>query len=154
MNMKQTNLFYVDATELVDGIDYEVITETGYIDHKVERLYGVDNHSIDYDLIKILGLGVVKNNHLQDYYIFNAASDNIMNEMIRIDVYYQITHPEFDDKPLDRWVFGSPAGVDYLLSLLGSQGAWVISRLKGIFNDKKNGQVLAFRPRSSSLKSK
>ncbi|OZU89623.1 hypothetical protein CIL03_00310 [Virgibacillus indicus] len=143
MISKRKEMFYLDATELIMDRDFEVMTNTTFADDIVERLYGVDNHRIDYGLIKILGLGVVKNKHFNALYIYDAAGDNLMSEMIRLRIYYQLSYPEYDDKELDCWIFGDVAGVNYVLRIMGSSGAWVISRLKGIFNEKK-GRVVEF----------
>lgn len=138
---KRNELYYLDAEKMIIDEDIEVVTDTPFAG--VERLYGVDNHSIDYRLIKIFGLGVVKNKHFEAWYIYDAADDNFLNEIIKLRIYYQLSHPEFDDKELDRWIFGDVAGVNYVLRIAGAHGGWVISQLKGIFSEKK-GKVVAF----------
>ncbi|WP_067726983.1 hypothetical protein [Oceanobacillus damuensis] len=148
MNVKQKEMFFLDATELVNGVDFEVVTDTTFTEGAVERLYGVGNLRIDYALINILGLGVVKNIHFDDWYLYDTASDNIISETVRLGIYYQLSHPKYDDKELDRLIFGTPAGMDYVMSILGTDGVWVIARLKGIFDEKK-GKVLEFRQRKN-----
>ncbi|WP_337018982.1 hypothetical protein [Oceanobacillus massiliensis] len=145
MNLSKNDMYYLDASQLRYGIDFDVITETPFTEGIVERLYGVDNHVINDKWIKKLGLGVVKNNYTNDSYIYDITSENILNETVKIGIYYQLTHPEFDDKELDRWVFGSKEGVDYVIGLLGNEAAaCVLSQLKEIFKAKK-GKVLAFK---------
>ncbi|MFC4022256.1 hypothetical protein ACFOUV_00330 [Oceanobacillus longus] len=146
MSLQKKEMYFVDANELIYGEDFDVVTDTPFIEGEVERLYGLDNHKINYSLIQKLNLGVVKNKYYDEYYIYNAVCDNIKNESIRLGIYYQITHPEFDDKALDSWIFGSTDGVDYILDLFGSHGVCVLSWLNDIFS-KKKGNVLAFNPR-------
>lgn len=144
MKLKRNALYYVDASELEYGVDYEVVTETPFIEGEIDRLYGVDNHAINYKLVKQLGLGVVKNNFMNDYYIYDTAGENIHDEIIKLRIYYQITYPEYDDKDLEQQVFGNEDKFDYIVSLLGKNSGCILSQLKEIFQGKK-GQVLQFR---------
>jgi len=146
MNLNLKAMYYVDASELVYGIDFEVVTKTPFIEGEVERLYGVDNHSINYRLIKQLGLGVVKNNFMDDYYIYNVTRENIHDELIKLRIYYQITNPEYDDKQLEQLIFGNEDGIDYIVSLLDKESGCVLSQLVEIFKAKK-GKVLPFQRR-------
>lgn len=143
MIRKQNEMYYLDATEMISGMDFDVVTNTLFSDGAVERLYGVDDHRIDFNLIHILELGVVKNNHFDDWYIYDAAGENFVSEIIKFRLYYQLSHPEFDDKELERWIFSDVARVNYVLRLTGSHGAWVISKLKEIY-DAKKGKVVGF----------
>ncbi|WP_164669404.1 hypothetical protein [Virgibacillus doumboii] len=139
----KNEMYYLDLTEMIPELDVEVVTNTPFPDGAVERLYGVDNHRIDYNLINILGLGVVKIKHSDDWYIYDAMSENFLSEFIKFRIYYQLSHPEFDDKELERWIFSDVTGINYVLRLIGSHGTWIISRLKEIFNGKK-GRVVVF----------
>ncbi|MBT2600721.1 hypothetical protein J7E18_03235 [Oceanobacillus sp. ISL-73] len=143
MNQERKRMFYIDATALQNYLDIEVMTNTEFDFKRVDRLYGVDNHELNYDWIEKLGLGVVRTSYFNDYFIYNATYDNLINESTRIGLYYQLTHPEYDDKELDRWIFGDKDGINYLLELVGEHGLLVVSKLKEIYRQKK-GNVIKF----------
>lgn len=147
MNQERKEMFYIDAAALQNYLDIEVMTHTEFDFNRVERLYGVENHELDYDWIEKLGLGIVRTNHFNDYYIYNASYDNLMNESTRIGLYYQLTHPEYDDKELDRWIFGDKEGIDYLLELVGEHGLLVVSMLKEIYQQKKGNVIMFPKPK-------
>ncbi len=147
---KKQDLFLVDAEDLILGVDFEVVTDTPFNTEQVSHFYEFENHEIDYELAVILGLGVVKNLHFEDdYYIYNASNDQadnfgFMNEVTRIDVYYQITHPEYDHKELEEFIIGTERGRRYLRKLLKVDTDEPYVRLKEVF-DRKKGRIVQFR---------
>ena len=125
-------------------VDFEIVTGTPFSNE-------LENHEIDYELAQILGLGIVKNLYLDnDYYVYNASADNLdsnfgfMNEVVRIGVYYQITHPEYDDRELEQTIFGTKGGTEYLRLLQTVNTDSVLNRLKKVFDSKKGKIILFF----------
>ncbi|WP_067726992.1 hypothetical protein [Oceanobacillus damuensis] len=144
MHLKKKNMFYVDLSELNQWNRFDVVTNTPFEEGAVERLYGVEDHILNYNLIRKLRLGVVKNQYNDECFIYDPTGGNFFNETIKVGIYYQITHPDYDDKELDRWIFGNEEGVDYILNLFPKDGACILSLLNDIFKSKK-GKVLEFR---------
>ncbi|WP_249872364.1 hypothetical protein [Oceanobacillus saliphilus] len=147
MYLKKKNMFYVDLSELPQWKSFDVVTNTPFEEVGVERLYGVEDHILDYRLIEMLDLGVVKDHYNDTCYIYNPTAGNFFNETMKLGIYYQITHPEYDDKELDRWIFGNEDGVEYILNLFPQDGPCILSLLNDTFKSKK-GKVLKFRARS------
>jgi hypothetical protein len=148
MTTKKKDLFFINAIDLVKDIDFELITDTPFHDDIITHFYEFENHKIDYELIQILGLGVVKNIHIDnDYYVYNASNDHLgnnfgfINEVVRIGAYYQITHPDYDDKELEKKIFKTKHGKEYLKKLQTSDTDIVLYRLKEIF-DRKKGEII------------
>lgn len=78
MKAEKEDLFFVEAIDLVKGFDFEVVTDTEFNKEVVHPFYEFENHIIDYELIEILGLGVVRSLHFEDdYYVYNASSDHV-----------------------------------------------------------------------------
>lgn len=146
---KKKNMFWVDATELVPSLDFIVITDTKFNAELVDHFYKFENHEIDYELVVMLGLGVVKNLHMDnDYYIYNCSNDQpdnfgFMNEVTRIGVYYQITHPYYDDTELEKLIIDNKVGREFLKKLQCVDSDLPYNRLKQIIDSKK-GNVIQF----------
>ncbi|KAB2332618.1 hypothetical protein [Bacillus mesophilum] len=149
MNKPKKDLFLIDSEDLICGVDFDVVTDTPYDEDSVEHSFEFENHEMDSELAVILGLGVVKNLHTEyDYYIYNASNDQadnfgFMNEFTRISVYYQITHPHYDDKKLEEFIIGTERGRMFLKKLQTVDSDMPFLRLKEIF-DRKRGNVVFF----------
>lgn len=148
MKAKKENLFYVDARDIVKDIHFKVVTDTPFNANVVTHFYEFEDHTLDYELIELMGLGVVRNLHFDnDYYVYNASDEQmdnrfrVANETLRIGVYYQITHPDYDDRDLEKLIFKTPGGKEYLTLLQTRDTNQVLNRLKEIF-DRKKGQVI------------
>lgn len=146
----KNNLFLIDASTLLLGIDFEVITDTIFKKELIEHFYKFEDHEIEYELVTILGLGVVKNLNLDnDYYIYNASDDSLdnfrlMNEVTRLEVYYQITHPDYDNKQLEKFILGTERGKKFLMKLQTVDSELPYNELKRVFENKK-GNIFQFR---------
>src|SRR5690625_4102474 len=96
---KKENLSFINAENLVEGVDFEVVTDTPFKKDQVFHFFKYTEHEIDEELATMLGFGVVRSLHFEnDFYLYNASDDEyddfgLMNEITRVEVYYQITHP-------------------------------------------------------------
>lgn len=150
MSNQKDNLFLVNAEDLILGVDFEVVTDTPFDADRVRYFFRLDNHDIDYELAITLGLGVVKNLFFEDdFYIYNASNDHadhfgLMNVVMRMDVYYQITHPEYDNKKLEEFIIGTERGKKFLEKLQTVDTDVPYKRLKQVFDSKK-GNVIQFK---------
>ena len=148
MVSKKKDMFFVDARELVCGIDFVVDTCTTFDANVVNHFYSFENHEIDYKLAQILGLGVARNLLMEDdFYIYNASDDRLDNfgmmyEIARLGIYYQITHPDYDDKDLEEMMIGNSFGKEFLKQIQTVETDMPYMKLKEIFNSKKGNVVL------------
>ncbi|CQR46289.1 hypothetical protein BN1058_00542 [Paraliobacillus sp. PM-2] len=151
MKKPKNDLYLIEAKDLICGVDFEVVTNTPYNGDVTVHFYEFENHEIDTDLATMLGLGVVKNLHIvDDYYIYNASNDHadnfgFMNEVTRIAIYYQITHPHYDDKELEEFIINTERGRKYLKKLQTVDSDMPFQKLKEIYDRKKGNLVLLDR---------
>jgi hypothetical protein len=149
MTKEKKDLIFINAEGVIEGVDFKVVTDTPFNPELVTHFYEFVNHEIDYELALILGLGVIKNLHLDnDFYIYNASNDQadnfgFMNEVTRISVYYQITHPEYDEKELEEFIIGTERGRKFLKKLQTVDTDIPYLRLKEIFDSNK-GNIIKF----------
>lgn len=126
-----------------DGLErqeYTVVMDTPFVEELIEHVYDFFNHDFDLSLATQLGLGVIQDTNTMKMYIYNAETavgdDYSNDEAMRVGMYYQLTHPEYDDKNLDI-LLNSAGGEEYLKLLMLNPSDDIINKLKVIFDSRK-----------------
>ncbi len=103
--------------EEMDDSTYDGIADTFFQEELIDYVYDV-GPNVDIKLAVTLGLGVIQSLHDGSLSLYNADTADyelrLVDEMLRLGIYYQITNPEYDDRQLDRILHGKDGGVHYL----------------------------------------
>lgn len=146
---KMKNLYAVSTEGLLFGVDYEVITSTHYEEDEVTHFIKIVNHDIDEALVYKLGLGIVSNLHEEaDYYLYCAnhkedAFFGFLQEFIRFEIYYQLTHPAYENEEFEEFI-QTERGKAMLKRMFGEKAEEVYIALMRKCNVNK-GYVLPFQ---------
>lgn len=174
---KPKNIARIDISEAKQGKDFTIETEialmsdysfkyfkegmdmsdvlftqkTPYSTELVNEVYEIPDHEIDFKLAVTLGLGVIKElstGHLFLYHTDTESENRQDDEALRMGMYYQIAHPEYDDVRLDG-ILNTKGGEQYIRHLLFIKSDEVIEKLKDIFESKKGeiDNVIDFKKR-------
>lgn len=145
--VKKRNMYLVSTKDLLLGVDFAVLTNTDYVEEEVDYFYKIVNHTINERLIHLLGLGIVYNLHEEDdFYIYNATDlvydmFSVKKEVTRIAVYYQLTHPYYEDDQLKQFML-TERGKKYLYHLVPEAGEELYNHLLQIFSRDNDNVVL------------
>jgi hypothetical protein len=161
--MKKPDLTRVNIEKLDKGEDFVVISkiamkdfefvpyekgkgmedgmETPFNKKVAKHVYHIEDHDIDVGLAITIGLGVIEDVASGERYLYNAEIDTHDNieedEIVRMGIYYQLIHPEYEDKKLDIILNRTAGGENYIRSLFNVYDFTVIDRLKEIFESHK-----------------
>lgn len=126
-----------------DGIETPITYE------EISHVYSIDDMPIDLNLAIQCGLGVVEYGDKQ--YLYNSAinegEDNESTELLRVGIYYQLTHPEYQDAVLDQTINATENSAKYIGLLLNEP--LLILELQRIFSKQKGkvNNVIEFKKR-------
>lgn len=138
----EKDMFRITVNGLIAGEDINVVTDTPFEDNATVSLNGIMYHKPNYRYAKILGLGIILE---EDYtFFYEPYIDDLVVESLKTGVYYQLTHPNHDDKDLEELLFGVRGGAAFLKKIQHVDTDELIEELKFIFQSKK-GNVLPFR---------
>lgn len=137
--------------EGMDDSTYDGIADTFFQDELIDYVYDV-GPNVDIKLAVTLGLGVIQSLHDGSLSLYNADTADyelrLVDEMLRLGMYYQITNLDYDDRQLDR-ILHKDEGVHYLRNLLLSYypNPDPIEALFEIFSSKKGnpGNVVSIK---------
>lgn len=135
----------------MDMSDIEFIMDTPFPSDLTEFVYDV-GCTVDISLAVTLGLGVIKSLSNGKLYVYHADTiddDDISyqsKEMLRLGMFYQLMHPEYDDRKLNL-ILESKGGEYLLSSLILFNTIEPIEMLKEIFAAKKGvgNNVIKFK---------
>lgn len=123
----------------MDGSNIQDIIDTPFQSELIEFVYDV-GPTVDVPLAVQLGLGVIKSLSDGSLLLYNADTqdyeDRLTDEKLRLGMYYQIKHPEYDDRQLD-YILQTKGGPDYLVNLHFCNTVEPIDKLMDIFAAKK-----------------
>jgi len=149
MRKERNDAFLVNLEEakIELGVDFITVTDTFFDERIIRFAYLMENHEYDLDLAVTLGLGIIKSDDGQMTLLYNAddyiGSDRMIGEVLRVGVYYQITHPDYDDKDLEKTVIKTKGGKEFLKMIQTNDSDEPYERLKSVFDSKK-GNVVKF----------
>jgi hypothetical protein len=133
--------------------DFKVVTDTNFDENMIEYVYEIKPINLDY--IIPLKLGVIRFEDDGQQYVYNADkphedsaySDYIEEEVLRMCIYYQLTHPNYVDNKLDVILNSTKGGEEHIRSLIIQDQDRVINDLKEIFKSQKgrNDNVIEFK---------
>lgn len=128
--------------EGMDMTNIMFVKETPFEEDLVKYVYDIENHKIDIDLAVTVGLGVIRDVASGEEYLYNTGSKGITedfeaDELLRMGIYYQITHPEYIDKKLDILLNATDGGEAYIRMLFTVHDNGPIEKLREIFNAQK-----------------
>lgn len=127
--------------EGVEESENTVIVETCFQKELIQYVYDI-GQDVDFPLAVTLGLGVIQSLHDGSLAIYHADTTDyplrMTDEMLRLGMYYQITHPEYDDRHLD-YLLQTKGGKYYLRRLFFCERYKQdpLEELKKIFANKK-----------------
>jgi hypothetical protein len=128
-----------------NATDNMSVIDTPFDEGFVKYVYEFDSgHEINFDIATAVGLGVVKDKDTGELFIYNSdesdSKTNESDELLRLGIYYQLTHPSYDDKKLDGLLNKTKGGETYLRLLFVVEPDEYIQKLKEIFNSKKGNE--------------
>lgn len=130
----------LDGVEL--GVDFKLLTNTPFDIDKVKYAYSFSG-AIDLELIEQIGLGVIESTDDGEIFLYNAMydkdspDDKESYEMLRMGVYYQITHPDYVDTKLDILVNKTTNSGEFFKYIFAEETTEPIEIVKEIIREQK-----------------
>lgn len=108
----------VPYIEGMDESNVKFVNKTPYDDRYFDYVYDItDQDEVDFKLAITIGLGVIQdgegNQLLYNISVEEDLEERLKEEHLRLGMYYQITHPEYDDRKL-HYLLNSNGGEHFL----------------------------------------
>lgn len=115
----------------------------------IDHVWEITDGEIDVELAVKLALGVIEDLDTGKRFLYHAdgvGENRKKKEYLRLGIYYQLTHPEYDDRKLDVLI-QQVGGKDFLKQLLLVNDDSIFTRLHEISNKFKGtgGNIAEFR---------
>ncbi|MBU9711652.1 hypothetical protein [Evansella tamaricis] len=127
---------------------FKSIMKTMFDEDAVKYCYYLENHKINFELATNLGLGVLKSKDTEELFLYHSdvSSDEEVaaeDEFLRICIYYQLTHPDFEDVELEKF-YQTEYGENYIGMLCMGKATEIVESLGAIFKAQKAGDKVVW----------